>query len=321
MRSTDVINRARVIITTLAVIAAAPTAFAADKVDKFIFTSIDTETKKFTIVSMNADGSKRTTLTTGEDMEVDPALSPDGKRIVFISVKKDDQKSDVCVMNVDGTGRRTILKGEGDRFAMSPVWSPDGRRIAYTVPKDGVIVMDADGKNGKTLGGGILADWSPDGKQILYTAFAMGDSTIHVMDADGKNARKLVDGAAMPGAYSPDGKRLVYMGSPDGPRVRPCIFTADVDGANARQLTSEEKATDLFPRWSPDGRHIYFTRVTGLDRPPGRAVIHVMDADGKNVKELTRSTGMDMLGGQGITLWMAAPRKIEKPPAPKPPRE
>jgi dipeptidyl aminopeptidase/acylaminoacyl peptidase len=94
----------------------------------------------------------------------------------------------------------------------------------------------------------------------------------------------------------------------------PCIFTAEADGKNARRLTHEEKATDAYPRWSADGRHIYFTRVTGQDRPPGRAAIQVMDADGSNVKEVTKGNEMDMLAGQGVTLWLMAPPERRRPP-------
>src|SRR5436190_3744737 len=157
------IMRGGFMVTALAMIAASACSGAGgeDKIEKLLFTSLNIKTKKFTIVSMNADGSKRTTLTKGDDMEADPALSPNGKRIAFVVAKKGESKSDICVMNADGTGRETILKGEGNRFAMSPAWSPDGKKIAYTVPKDGVIVMDADGKNAKILGRGMMADWSP----------------------------------------------------------------------------------------------------------------------------------------------------------------
>jgi Tol biopolymer transport system component len=293
------------------------------KTEKLVFTSLTPDTKQFVIVSMNADGSERTTLSKGAAMEVDPALSPDGKKIAFVSATRDGASSDICVMNADGTGRTTILKGEGSRFAMSPVWSPDGAKITYTVPQDGVVVMDADGKNPKVLGGGMVAGWSPDGTKILYTVIGKGgDTAIHVMNPDGKNPTKLVKGQAMPGAYSPDGKHILYTDAPDGPRSVPCLFVADADGKNPRQLTKPEKGSDVYPRWSADGKRIYFTRLV-VQPPPPRSAICVMDADGKKVAELTDGKGMDMLGGQGMTLWMIAPQPKRKPnlgipPPPKP---
>src|SRR5262249_32723298 len=123
----------------LAVLALAPAGSAADedRGEKIVFTSLNSETKKFTIVSMNGDGSKRTTLSKGDSPEVDPALSPDGKRIAFVAVSKDGQSSAIWVMNADGSGCKQVFRSEGDRFAISPVWSPDSRKIACTVPNDG----------------------------------------------------------------------------------------------------------------------------------------------------------------------------------------
>ena len=292
-----------------------------DKIETLFFTTLNLETKKFSIVSTASDGSKRTTLTKGEDREVDPALSPDGKRIAFVVWKKGESTSDICVMNTDGTGRKTILKGEGYRFAMAPAWSPDCTKIAYTVPKDGVMVIDTAGKNARNLGRGMLADWSPDGKKILYTMFGKGGATtICVMDVDGKNAVELIQGRAMLGAYSPDGKRIVYMAAPDGPSSRPCIFIANADGKNATCLTKGEGATEVYPRWSADCQHIFFTRLTDQKRPSVRSILCVMDADGKNVRELTRGTEMDMLAGQGETLWLLLPQPQIGPSKIPPPK-
>jgi TolB protein len=317
------------VVMALAVVAVSPGLFAADdaKEEKLVFSSATDEGKKLTIVCMHADGSKQATLTKGDAMEVDPVLSPDGKRIAFVVVNKEGKKADIYVMNADGSKRKPILESDANSVAFAPAWSPDGKKIAYSTFKieegkppeeTSVMVMDADGKNSKRLADGMLPSWSPDGKKIVYTVLKLGkgfEPRLNVMDADGKNAKKLIDGRAMLGVYSPDGKRLVYTGAPEGENPKPSIHIADADGSNAKQLTKEEKIFDFGARWSADGKRIYFTRmVDGEGGPPKSAAIYVMDADGKNAKKLSKGDGMNLLGGAALFFVMrGSERRKPKP--------
>src|SRR5579884_4097335 len=76
---------------------------------KIVFTSFDIANKKVAIGIMNADGSKRTLLGKGEAFEVDPALSPDGKRVAFVSINEKEKKSGLWAMNTDGSDRKRLL--------------------------------------------------------------------------------------------------------------------------------------------------------------------------------------------------------------------
>src|SRR4051794_39936906 len=58
------------------------------KGDKIVFSSVDAESKKGGIVIMDADGSKRTVLTKEDAVDLDPVLSPDGRRIAFVRLSK-----------------------------------------------------------------------------------------------------------------------------------------------------------------------------------------------------------------------------------------
>lgn len=300
------------------------------KPDKILYTSMRMGAK-VSIYSMNPDGSGQAQLSKGDAIEMDPVWSPDGKKIAFVVMNAEEMKADIHVMNADGSGRTQLTKNAAKSIAFSPTWSPDGKRIAFSAmqmdegfgpPKEAnLFVVDADGKNLKPLGepGAVrmMPAWSPDGKQILYTSiekFEDFDPRLHVMDADGKNAKPLLKGKAMMGAWSPDGKKIVFMHEV-GERKRPEppvieLFVANPDGSNPTQLTKTEGEMEISPVWSADGKRIFFNRISP-GGPPEAAAIYVMDADGKNVKQLTKE-GMNLLGG-GPMFMMSRAQEVKKP--------
>jgi Tol biopolymer transport system component len=86
------------------------------------------------------------------------------------------------------------------------------------------------------------------------------------------------DGKAGEPTWSPDG-RIVYFSYSDGN-----IWVMDPDGSNPKQLTSDTRGGNFYPRASPDGHYIVF----GSDRS-GSEQIWRMDSDGNNPKQLTDS--------------------------------
>ena len=74
---------------------------------------------------------------------------------------------------------------------MSPVWSPDSRRLAFYSDREGnfdIYVMDRDGDNVTRLTDNGADDespvWSPDGSQIAFVSFRLGNREIYVIDVD-----------------------------------------------------------------------------------------------------------------------------------------
>ncbi|MCU0475566.1 MAG: hypothetical protein MUC99_05560, partial [Anaerolineae bacterium] len=140
-------------------------------------------------------------ITTDPADDVEPAWSPDGRRIVFASNR--DGNYEIYVMNVDGSNLVRLTNDPSDD--RSPAWSPDGQYIAFhstrgTVTSD-IFVMRADGSNPVQLTDDPAYDlapaWSADGRRIAFhTQRNGGDNDIAIMDFNGANQTVLTDNAA-----------------------------------------------------------------------------------------------------------------------------
>ena len=192
--------------------------------------------------------------------------------------------ADLFVMNPDGSGRIRITKRPG--WDSSPVWSPDGSKLAFTARIAGnyeVCVIDADGSGFLNLTKSPRDDgsaaWSPDGRTIAFMSRRDGNSEIYVMRPDGTDQRRLTRHYATDTApvWSPDGSKIAYA-SYRGKDYE--IRVMDADGTNARNLT-RHPALDTSPAWSPDGRAIAFVS----DRS-GRREIWLVPAGGGRCRML-----------------------------------
>jgi len=221
----------------------------------------------YAIFGANADGSHARRLTKADGkaatpdalfFQVEPAYSPDGKKIAFSSGR--DGISHIFVMNADGTGTTRITGSQ--RNDNHPSWSADGKRIVFS--REGALfVVSATGGTPRRVGHGFGSAmnpaYSPNGKLIAYDYRKPGYSNreIYVMNADGTGIRpvtRLVYVSALP-AWSPDGKRIAFESNPLRHNE---IYTVALDGTDVRQLTTS--LTDVIqPAWAPDGHTIAYS--------------------------------------------------------------
>ena len=273
-----------------------------------------------------ADGSGVQTLKNPNPYYSDPSIDPDATAIFFYGYYADvspatsrivytscevpntghnerfaaiDQgmvlNYELFTVGIDGTDARRLT--DTPALEHFPVWSPDGRRIAFLwSPEDpdvyagwetapwALYVMNADGTDRRwlTAGLGLFPPvWSPDGQRLAYISdqdaspHALG--RVEVVEVDTGKVTQLVTTTAVP-TWSPNGKELALAGEGDG---GPAVFTVGPDGTGMRTVWAsgegEDGALVTQLAWSPTGTGLVFvTDAIHIIRPGAGDAIRLM---------------------------------------------
>ena len=218
-------------------------------------------TERATVSVANADGSDARALPQLDGREAFAgSWSPDGTQL---AIAAKTERGGFAIEVVDLASGRSARLSAGDGNDGRPMFSPDGRLIAFNSNRDGiyeVYVMHADGSDVRrltTMGESWGAAWSPDGRQLAYNSDATGHQEIYVMNADGTGVRQVThvaDGWSTEPSWSPDGTRLVFTGQRGGPQD---IFVIGVDGTGETDLTRTPGRDEWAAAWGKDGTIAY----------------------------------------------------------------
>jgi TolB protein len=217
-----------------------------------------------------------------------PFVLADGKSVAFTTYRRN--KPEIFVASAGGQPRELVASG---RMATGIAYSPDGRRIAYSLA-DGesaqIWVANVDGSAPRQVTStpyfiNTSPTWSPDGKRLAFVSNRGGSPQIYLMPSDGGEAKRLT----FQGNYnqtpdwSPRGDLIAFTARDE--RNAFDLFTVNVDSGKVNRLT-QDQGNNEEPSFSPNGRLVLFTSTRS-----GSQQLYVMTADGNNQTALPVEKG------------------------------
>jgi len=264
---------------------------------RIAFVSDITGRKEIHVMDHDGYGPRR--ITADRNISLMPSLSPEGSRVLYVSQKNGawrlyevdlasgrrsalpdiggtvvspswHPKGDGYALAVNVDGNQEIFHvrkdGRAERLTrnpaddVSPVYSPDGKRIAFTSNRGGspqIYAMDARGGRAKRIsfGGSYNSEpsWSPTGLFIAFTCQQGRNFKVCLADADGGRAQPITTGPwddESP-VFSPDGRHIAFASNRGG---RKDIYMMDTDGRNVERLTYNG-ANNMAPSWADTEGH------------------------------------------------------------------
>lgn len=228
-------------------------------------------------------------------------ISPDGKRVAYEVAKTNWEdnafETEIWIANVAEPHSPLLLTG-GKKSSSGPVWSPDGRQLAFISDRDGkkqvYVIYPAGGEARQvTKSETAVANvrWTPDGKSLIYSApdaeskelkdrkekygefdivkaeYTMNNLWLQPLDGTARQITKGKDFSVSAFAVSPDGTRVAFSAPSDptpGSSGTSDIYTVTIADGKVQKIVNT-KGPDANPMWSPDGTQIAYTTANGAE--------------------------------------------------------
>jgi tricorn protease len=205
-----------------------------------------------------------------------PAISPDGKSVAFCYKGH--------IYKVDAAGGTALALTLGDAYDYMPVWSPDGKWLAFASDRHGnfdVYVMPSEGGKSQRLtyhsAGDIPSCFSPDGKEIYFSSTRVDAATsyqcpnsrlpeLYKVSVEGGREKMVLSTPAEEMKCDASGNRFLFIDKKGGEdtwrkhhtsAVTRDIWIYEKKNNSFRQLTSFS-GEDRNPQWSADEKEIYY---------------------------------------------------------------
>jgi Tol biopolymer transport system component len=219
---------------------------------------------------------KRVTLAGEPGTKSYPAFSPDGQRIAYSLRVKEGDAFHVFIRAVPADSPRQLTSGAASD--VSPVWSPDGNRIAFLRMEDGhadymvapagggaerKVVEFADDREDDQPAPAVA--WTSDGKSLVVVDPSQAPAALSLVPVDGGPPVRITkppegaEGDSTP-LVSPDGATLAFVRKvdPNGGD----IYLCDLHGQGVRRLTFDDARTRGIS-WLPSGQDLVFASTRG----------------------------------------------------------
>jgi len=209
-------------------------------------------------------------------------------RVLFISGGR--------VYRADSDGQDIAALTPAGQTALSPAWSPDAQRIAFTQlgeGRGGIVVQTLSNAASFVAPGSqtalnITPAFSPDGRTLAFAHSDERGTDIYTANVTERCcAQRLTVGRYadnLSPTFSPDGRRIAFISTRAGP---PQLYVMAADGTDQELLAPFDfgvTGSSNAPEWSPDGANVVFHREVS-----GSPQIFLVDVSGRRVRQLTSS--------------------------------
>ncbi len=259
---------------------------------------VENRTKRLAI--MDQDGHGLRYMSDEDSFILSPNFSPTMSSILFLSYYNDDP----MIWSLDMvTGEQKRL-GKFGGMNFSPRFSPDGKKIALSLVKDGITniyeyTIATKKLRKRTFGISIdtSPSYSPDGKKMAFNSNRSGTQQIHVLDLETGKEKRITYGSgkyATP-AWSPDGQFIAFTKIADDTFY---VGIMNPDGKNEKILAGGWFMET--PSWAPGSRRIvYYETEKIMDDMERVSHIRSVDITGQNVYDIELPEGV----GGSMPTW------------------